>query len=154
MIVFELASEPIDVIKLRGLFTDPGVGAFVTFEGWVRDHNEGRAVSGLHYEAYEALAIREGNTIIAEALQLFDIRTARCQHRMGALAIGGIAVWVGAGSDHRDAAFKACRYIIDEVKARVPIWKKEIYVDGDTEWIDCRDSQVASQENPAKKNPV
>ncbi len=144
--MFELTNSDIDTEALRAGHAHDASGGFVCFEGWVRDHNEGRSVSGLHYEAYEALAIREGNTIIAEALQLFDVRTARCQHRIGPLAIGGIAVWVGAGGDHRDAAFKACRYIIDEVKARVPIWKKELYIDGDTEWIDCRDSEDTSTE--------
>ncbi len=139
--MFELTDKDIDTDALRAEQAHDASGVFVSFEGWVRDHNDGRSVRGLHYEAYEALAVREGNAIIAEALEQFDVRTARCQHRTGALAIGGIAVWVGAGSDHRDAAFKACRYIIDEVKARVPIWKKELYVDGDTEWIDCRESE-------------
>lgn len=137
--MFELTDTDIDVTQLRAEHAHDASGGFVTFEGWVRNHNDGRAVRGLHYESYEALAVSEGNKIIAEALQRFDVRSARCQHRVGPLEIGGIAVWVGAGSDHRDAAFKACRYIIDEVKARVPIWKKELYVEGDTQWIDARD---------------
>ena len=142
MNVFELTDQDIDSDALRAEHAHDSSGGFVCFEGWVRDHNDGRSVSGLQYEAYEALALSEGNAIIREALERYDVRTARCQHRIGALDIGGLAVWVGAGSDHRDAAFKACRYIIDEVKARVPIWKKERYVDGDTEWIDCREAET------------
>jgi len=142
--MFELTDQDIDTNALRAEHAHEASGGFVCFEGWVRDHNDGRAVRGLEYEAYKALAVSEGNAIIGEALEQFDVRTARCQHRVGELAIGGIAVWVGAGSDHRDAAFKACRYIIDQIKARVPIWKKELYVDGDTEWIDCRDMETVS----------
>ena len=141
--MFELTSNDIDTDALRARHAHEASGGFVCFEGWVRDHNDGRAVKGLQYEAYETLAVREGNKIVAEAIERFDVRTARCQHRIGELNIGGIAVWVGAGSDHRDAAFQACRYIIDEVKARVPIWKKELYVDGDTEWIDCREDEAS-----------
>lgn len=137
--MFELTDRDIDTEALRAEHAHDASGGFVCFEGWVRNHNDGRTVRGLQYEAYEALAVSEGNAIIAEALERFDVRSARCQHRIGRLAIGEIAVWVGAGSDHRDAAFKACRYIIDEIKARVPIWKKELYVEGDTEWIDCRE---------------
>ena len=71
-----------------------------------------------------------------EALKQFEIVNALCLHRIGELNIGDLAVWVGVSSGHRDAAFKACRYIIDEIKTRVPIWKKEIYVDGDSGWLE------------------
>ncbi|MGV6807373.1 MAG: molybdenum cofactor biosynthesis protein MoaE [bacterium] len=137
--MFAIVDQDIDPQALsRGMRLD-SCGGFVSFEGWVRDHNEGRAVKGLYYEAYATLAEKEGHKIIDEAMQRFDIRKAACQHRVGDLDIGGIAVWVGVSSDHRDAAFRACRYIIDEIKARLPIWKKEYYTDGDTEWVDCRE---------------
>jgi molybdopterin synthase catalytic subunit len=81
------------------------------------------AVDGLRYEAYVSLAEAEGAAILAEALERFDIVQATCVHRVGELAIGDLAVWVGASAAHRGPAFEACRWIIDEVKARVPIWK-------------------------------
>ncbi len=137
MIVFELASAPIDVVKLRGLFTDPGVGAFVTFEGWVRDHNEGRVVDSLAYEAYERLALTEGHRVVAQAVQETGARLACCSHRTGLLAIGDLAVWVGVSAAHRAEAFDCCRRIIDRIKIRLPIWKKEFYADGDSGWVNC-----------------
>ena len=136
---FALVDDDIDPDALKARLGHDACGGFVSFEGWVRDHNEGKAVAGLYYEAYDALAIKEGNRIMAEAFDRYDIRVAACQHRTGELGIGGIAVWVGVSSDHRDAAFQACRYIIDEIKGRLPIWKKEKYVDGETEWVDCRE---------------
>lgn len=141
---FELTEHDIDTHALRASHQHDASGGFVCFEGWVRDHHNGRAVQALLYEAYPALAVAEGNRILSEALDKFEIRSARCQHRVGPLEIGGIAVWIGVGSDHRDAAFQACRYIIDEVKARVPIWKKEQFADGDNEWVDCRDEQIGA----------
>lgn len=112
-------------------------GASVSFEGWVRDHNEGREVLSLEYEAYEALAVKEGNEILREALDRFEILSVQCAHRVGRLQVGDVAVIVAVSAEHRDAAFDACRYIIDEVKTRVPIWKKEYYTDGESEWVNC-----------------
>ncbi|HYP79072.1 MAG TPA: molybdenum cofactor biosynthesis protein MoaE, partial [Steroidobacteraceae bacterium] len=91
----------------------------------------------LEYEAFEALGIREGERIMAEAAQRFGVTQALCVHRVGDLQLGDIAVWVGVAAAHRDEAFKACRFIIDEVKHRVPIWKKEHYVSGDSGWVNC-----------------
>ena len=132
---FQLADTPFDTANLRAELLDDRVGGYASFEGWVRDHNEGRKVHGLLYEAYAALAESEGEKIIAEALAKFAIIDARCVHRVGDLAIGELAVWVGVSSAHRDAAFAACRYIIDEVKTRVPIWKHERYVEGGAGWL-------------------
>jgi len=89
----------------------------------------------LDYEAYAPLAEKEGARILAEAREKFSVFGAMCVHRVGALALGDLAVWVGVTAAHRGAAFDACRYIIDEAKARVPIWKKEHYADGATVWI-------------------
>ena len=126
---------PFDVASMRADLLDARVGAYAAFEGWVRDHNEGRVVHGLHYEAYAALAEEEGRRVLEEALAKFDVIDAACVHRTGDLAIGELAVWVGVTAAHRDAAFAACRYVIDEVKARVPIWKRERYADGDAGWL-------------------
>ena len=132
---FSLSDRTFDVVAMRGALLDAHAGAFASFEGWVRDHNEGRSVDGLRYEAYVALAESEGERVLDEALARFDIVDARCMHRIGGLAIGDLAVWVGVSAAHRDAAFAACRYIIDEVKSRVPIWKHERYVEGVAGWL-------------------
>ena len=132
---FRISASAIDVGALQAALRDPRAGACASFEGWVRDHNDGRAVQGLRYEAYADLAEREGAAILAEAAQRFDILAARCEHRIGELAIGELAVWVGVSAGHRDAAFAACRWIIDELKERVPIWKNEHYSDGESGWL-------------------
>ena len=132
---FNLSSTPILIAPLREELSHPTAGAFASFEGWVRDHNEGQAVDGLRYEAYAALAEKEGERILDEALQRFAIVQARCVHRIGDLSIGDLAVWVGVSAAHRGAAFDACRYIIDEVKSRVPIWKQERYRQGGVDWL-------------------
>lgn len=132
---FELSDAALDVAVLRVGLLDAHAGAYASFEGWVRDHNEGRAVLGLNYSAYRALAESEGARILAEARQKFDIRGAACVHRVGELALGELAVWVGVSAAHRGPAFEACRWIIDEVKARVPIWKNERYAQGAPQWL-------------------
>ena len=132
---FALSGIPFDPAPLRTVLLDERAGAFAAFEGWVRNHNDGRAVSGLRYEAYVELAEKEGERILAEACGRFAIHEARCVHRIGDLAIGELAVWVGVSAGHRDAAFAACRWIIDEVKSRVPIWKHERYAAGDAGWL-------------------
>jgi adenylyltransferase/sulfurtransferase len=134
---FAFSALPIDTARGREALADPACGGYATFEGWVRDHNEGRAVRRLEYEAYAALAQREGERIVAEAVAKYGVQRAACIHRIGDLALGEVAVWVGVSSRHRAEAFAACRYIIDEVKHRVPIWKKEHYVDGDSGWVNC-----------------
>ncbi len=127
MNAFSLHDTALSSERLRELLQDPSCGGYVAFEGWVRDHNEGRRVLRLEYEAFEPLALREGERILAEARERFGIERAYCAHRVGALAIGELAVWVGVSATHRGESFEACRYIIDQVKHRVPIWKKEYY---------------------------
>jgi molybdopterin synthase catalytic subunit len=134
---FRFIATPIDGNALRAELLDPHCGGFTCFEGWVRNHNEGQEVRHLEYEAFEALGVREGERIMAEAAQRFGVTQALCVHRVGDLQLGDIAVWVGVAAAHRDEAFKACRFIIDEVKHRVPIWKKEHYVSGDSGWVNC-----------------
>lgn len=132
-----ISDTTIDPEQLRQLLTDEGAGAYVGFEGWIRNENEGQQVLRLEYEVYEPLAVSEGEKVIAEARAKFPLLHAQCVHRSGLLEIGECAVWVGVTSAHRDEAFLACRYIIDEVKIRLPIWKKEYYVDGHSGWVNC-----------------
>ncbi|EQD66486.1 Molybdopterin biosynthesis MoaE, partial [mine drainage metagenome] len=95
---FQFSLEPIDPSSLRGALADPACGGYASFEGWVRDCNAGREVQRLEYEAFEALAIKEGERIIAEAIERFGIARAACVHRLGKLGIGELAVWVGASA--------------------------------------------------------
>jgi molybdopterin synthase catalytic subunit len=135
--MFRISPEVIESAALQSLLHDPRAGACATFEGRVRNRNDGQAVQALEYEAYAPLAEKEGARILAEARARFPVLHAVCVHRVGALALGDLAVWVGVAAEHRGAAFDACRYIIDEAKARVPIWKKEHYAGGATVWINC-----------------
>lgn len=135
--MFTIVTQPIDPAILRQQALDPAAGAFCSFEGWVRNHHQGRDVHALDYEAYRSLAEKEGNRIVAEAKERFGILHAACQHRVGHLKVGELAVVVAVSAAHRDAAFDACRYLIDELKARVPIWKKEHFVDGESGWVRC-----------------
>jgi molybdopterin synthase catalytic subunit len=132
---FHLSGQPIDSAALARALTDVSAGACVTFEGWVRNENDGRSVQRLDYQAYGPLAQTEGERILGEAKERFALIDAACAHRVGALAIGDLAVWVGVSAAHREAAFAACRYIIDEVKQRVPIWKNEHYASGESGWL-------------------
>ena len=134
---FEISNQAIEDKNYKEQFFDARVGGVVTFEGRVRNHNENKDVKSLEYEVYPQLALTEGKKIVDEAIAKFDIRDAYCVHREGHLQIGDMAVWTMAASDHREQAFLACQYIIDEVKARVPIWKKEHYVNEDSIWVRC-----------------
>jgi len=135
--VIEVSTTAIDTLALQRSLADPAGGGYCAFEGWVRNENEGHTVERLEYEAYEPLVIAEGEKVLAEARERFGILGARCVHRVGLLEIGECAVWIGVASKHRDEAFRACRYIIDEIKVRLPIWKKEHYKDGDSGWVNC-----------------
>ncbi len=140
---FRLATIAIDTESARRELRDQAAGGYVSFEGWVRDFNEGREVTALEYEAFQALAVKEGENIIGEALRRFPAKHALCIHRVGALGLEDMAVFVGVSAVHRGAAFDACRYIIDEVKHRVPIWKKEYYRGGDSGWVNCEQCAAA-----------
>lgn len=144
---FELADARFEVEPLRAQLLRSEAGAYASFEGWVRDHNDGRPVLGLRYEAYAALASGEGQRIVEEAAARFAIAGVHCVHRTGDLAIGDLAVWVGVSAAHRGAAFDACRFVIDEVKSRVAIWKHERYADGGPQWLHPEPAQVASESN-------
>ncbi|MCH7903286.1 MAG: molybdenum cofactor biosynthesis protein MoaE [Armatimonadetes bacterium] len=138
--MFRITDQPIDPPNAPG----PSAGAQVVFTGLVRNHNEGRTVEALEYEAFNELAVKEGEKILQEVLKRFDVESVLCVHRVGKLQIGDVAVLVACSSAHRRAAFDACQYVIDEVKKRVPIWKKEIYEDGESEWLNAADGAKCS----------
>ena len=137
--LFKISSQPLEELELKAGLQIPQAGGYVSFAGWVRDFNEGKVVTHLEYQAYDNLAKKEGEKILQEAMEKFDIRIAHCVHRAGDLAIGEMAVWIGVSAVHRGTAFQACEYIIDEVKIRVPIWKNEHYVDGSSGWVECHE---------------
>jgi molybdopterin synthase catalytic subunit len=132
--VFAIVREPIEPRRLEEAIRT-GDGGAVTFVGIVRGRAEdGRAVRGLSYEAFEPLATAEFATIADEARERFGDVAVTIVHRIGELQVGEISVAVVAAAAHRDAAFDAGRYAIDELKRRAPIWKKERYADGSARW--------------------
>ena len=135
--MFKISPTPFDLDRLRRELVHPRAGALATFEGWVRDRNDGQPVLSLEYEAFVPLAEKEGARILAETREKFCLLGAIGFHRTGHLHIGELAVWVAVTAEHRAAAFDACRHIIDEVKARVPIWKKEHHTGGVSTWVNC-----------------
>jgi molybdopterin synthase catalytic subunit len=130
-----LSAKPIDLATLIAGVESPAHGGVASFLGQVRDHHDGRTVSRLEYSAYGPMAEEECAKIVAEAEARWPVRVA-LEHRVGALEIGDTAVAVAAAGAHRDEAFAACRFVIEEVKRRVPIWKKEFYQDGAVQWVD------------------
>ncbi len=147
--MFELTDHPIDSAALRAKLVRPEAGACVVFEGWVRDHHLGQPVRELHYEAFDAMAKLEGSSIIAEIEQRFQGCAIYCVHRTGALRVGDLAVWIGVSSAHRATAFLACRQAIEEIKRRLPVWKKEFHPDGAAEWVNCSAEAIARGPQPA-----
>ncbi len=143
--VFKLTEECIDLESLKAMIRDERAGALITFEGVVRNHNEGKKVTALSYEAYEPLARAEAERIFAEVRQRFDVINFVLVHRVGHLAIADTAVFVGVSAAHRDHAYLASRYIIDETKKRLPIWKKEHYTDESSAWVNCHHHHHTSE---------
>jgi molybdopterin synthase catalytic subunit len=130
-----LTSQPIDLTALATSITAPDRGALVTFTGLVRDHHAQRAVVSLGYSAYAPMAEKICGEIVAEAAARWPVQVT-VAHRLGELAIGDTAVAVAVAASHRGVAFDACRWVIDELKSRVPIWKRERYTDGTEAWVD------------------
>jgi molybdopterin synthase catalytic subunit len=131
---FSISQHPLDITPLSEALFSPDCGGFVYFEGRVRNHHAGRTVTALRYEAYRELAEKEGMRIVAEISRKHRVRAAAV-HAVGDLHPGDLAVWVGAAAAHREAAFAACRELIDAIKDRVPVWKHETYADGKSSWI-------------------
>lgn len=136
--MFEISSETLNREELSASLLNEKAGALVVFEGQVRNHNEGKKVLSLEYQVYHELALKEGARILDEAKEKFQLHSIRCVHREGHLNLSDIAIWIGATASHRDAAFKATRFVIDEIKLRLPVWKKEHYADQAPEWVFCR----------------
>ncbi len=128
---FALLDRAIDDRRLKQALLNGSCGALATFEGWVRNHNNARAVRHLTYYGYEKLAINQGKKLIESAKQQFDIEHAVAMHRIGDLSIGDMAVWIGVTAHHRYPAFEACRWLLDAIKADIPVWKQEFYADSD-----------------------
>jgi molybdopterin synthase catalytic subunit len=131
-----LTREPIRPHQILEEVAAIASGASLLFVGTVRDSNDGRDVTGIEYTAYEAMAERELEVIVREAhARTPDIRVALV-HRLGTLALGDVSVAIAVSHAHRAPALEATRYLIEELKRRVPIWKREHYVDGTREWVD------------------
>ena len=131
-----LRETPLDLTALIAAVTSSERGGIAAFLGLVRDHHGGHAVERLEYSAYAPMAEKECETILAEARARWPMAQVALEHRVGALAIGDAAVAIAAAAPHRGEAFAACRYVIEEVKRRVPIWKREYYADGSVGWVD------------------
>jgi molybdopterin synthase catalytic subunit len=130
-----LTDSPIDFGSLHAAVQAPDRGGVAAFVGLVRDHHQGRAVLRLDYSAYGPMAEAECARIVAEAEARWRVAVA-LRHRIGSLAIGEAAVAVVVAAAHREEAFAACRHVIEEVKRRVPVWKREYYADGAVAWVD------------------
>ncbi len=135
---FKLQTTVINTEQARKSLLNIQAGAYVSFEGWVRNHHDGKAVEYLEYEAYPPLCDSEAQEIICETMDKWPLHDIKIIHRTGHLDPGDMAVWIGVTSVHRKEAFEACRYTIDELKHRVPIWKKEFYADGSSIWVRCQ----------------
>ncbi len=139
-----ITTKKIDVSGQSQRLNNASAGAYASFEGWVRNENEGFRVLRLEYEIFEPIATKEGKRIFDKAKDKYAIIDVNGIHRSGLLEIGECAVWIGVIAPHRKEAFDACRYVIDQIKTRLPIWKKEYYVDGNSGWVNCERCASAS----------
>lgn len=131
-----LTREVLDAKAIERLVADSRAGAVVTFTGITRDNHLGRSVVKLEYEAHETLAVKMLEKLCAQALDRFGLMHAAVYHRLGKVEIGEASVVIAVSAPHRGAAFDGCRFLIDELKTSVPIWKKEFYADGTApEWV-------------------
>lgn len=133
-----IVTRSIDVASLLDEVASPANGATVLFTGSVRDMNDARAVTGIDYDAYEAMAVEELGRIVRETCERFGTADVVVEHRIGSLALGEVSVAIAVGHAHRARAFDAARHVIEEIKLRLPIWKQELYADGTRGWVDAR----------------
>ena len=138
-----IVEGPIDIARMVERVSKSANGATVLFLGTVREVNDGRGVSGIEYTAYRSMAERELAAIVEEAAVLADSNDVAVEHRLGELAVGDCSVAVAVAHPHRARAFEAARYVIEELKERVPIWKREQYVDGTREWVRATSTHTA-----------
>ena len=136
---FELTTDPIDITSVARRIVPPECGATVTLDGYVRQFTKGRETLYLEYEAYEPMAIREMKKLVEISKGKFEISNVGIVHRLGKLEISETSVVISVAAPHRKAAFAACEWLIRELKRTVPIWKKEVYDDGD-EWVEGEES--------------
>jgi len=131
-----LTHAPLNPQAVEALVADPGAGGIVLFVGRTRDQHLGRRVVSLEYEAYPVLALKMLEELRARAVDRFKLTRAAVYHRLGKVEIGEASVVIAVSAPHRAAAFEGCRFLIDELKNKVPIWKKEYYADGaEPEWV-------------------
>lgn len=138
-----IVHRPIDVAALLAEVTAPGNGAEACFVGTVREHNEGRAVTGIDYDAYGDMAEAELGRIVREAAARYGTTGVVVEHRLGTLAVGEASVAIAVGHARRAPALDAVRFVIEELKRRVPIWKREHYADGTRAWVEATTSAAA-----------
>jgi molybdopterin synthase catalytic subunit len=131
-----LVERPLDAGALATEVSQRANGAVLLFVGIVREVNDGRGVTGIDYTAYESMARRELTAIVQEAGERFGVLDLVVEHRVGTLGLGEASVAIAVGSPHRGEAYDISRWVIEELKRRVPIWKREHYVDGTREWVD------------------
>jgi molybdopterin synthase catalytic subunit len=130
----ELRAEPLSVDEVRSVAADPRAGAVAVFIGAVRDHDHGRGVTALSYTAHPSAAA-ELSRVAEKTAASYSIVSLAVAHRIGDLEVGDLAVVAAVGAEHRDVAFTACHFLIDELKATVPIWKHQFFAGGDSEWV-------------------
>ena len=132
-----IVRHPLDVAGVSGSVSSDSNGAVALFLGTVRSTNDGRPVTGIEYTAYDEMAEKEMTTILNEAAEKFGVADLRIEHRVGELSIGDASIAVAVAHPHRKPALDALRYIVEETKARAPIWKLEHYADGTREWVNA-----------------
>jgi len=144
----DISASPIDVLAVVDSVKSPAVGAIDVFIGTTRNHSKGREVTSLEYEAYVPMALKNMTEIADTARQLWNLHEVSIVHRIGKVAIGEPSIVIAVSSSHRDEAFRACRFLIDQLKLRVPIWKREYFADGTFEWSLQTHEQFAATEKP------
>ncbi len=130
-----VGTEPLDVAEHAALVDDPAAGAVVTFAGVVRDHDGGRGVRGLEYSAHPTAAAVVARVADEVAARATGVRAVAVSHRIGALAVGDVALACAVAADHRQAAFAVCADLVDEIKRALPVWKHQVFTDGTDEWV-------------------
>jgi molybdopterin synthase catalytic subunit len=133
--MIELSEQPIDKGRILAAVESDSAGAVATFDGRVRNHSGGKAVTHLYYEAHAPVVLRELEAIRKEAMKRWDVDAVAVVHRVGRLEVGESSVFIAVSAAHRGPAFEACRFVIDTLKQRVPVWKKECFTDGEV-WVE------------------
>lgn len=144
MIRSAVVDHEIDIAGLIATVRSDDTGAVSVFIGTVRDTSDGRSVTKLEYDAYRTMADRELSTIVGEAVEHFGVQSVVAEHRIGELTVGDVSVVIASAHAHRAQAMECTRFVIEEVKKRLPVWKREHFVDGTRQWVDPRARAEAS----------